>query len=190
MRIVSGKYRGKILTPPQSKNIRPTLDKVKQALFTKLQFEIPNANVLDLFCGSGALGIEAVSRGAKQVVFVDNNAKSIDLTKKNLASIGFSQNQKTSVKVLLNSYEKALEYLAKQNYVFDIIILDPPYEHTEYYQTALKLIKDKNLLVENGIIVCERLKGIKIEQGYFNLLTTKNYGTVALDYFSFPFSEH
>lgn len=186
MRIVSGKYRGKILIPPQSKNIRPTLDKVKQALFTKLQFEIPNANVLDLFCGSGALGIEALSRNAKLVVFVDNNARSIALTKKNLASIGYDKTNSNEVKVLLNSYEKALEILSKQNYVFDIIILDPPYEEVDYYKNALKIIEESSLLSQNGIIVCERLKETKIEQDYFQVLTTKIYGTVALDYFSLP----
>ena len=184
MRIVSGKFRGKILTPPQTKNIRPTLDKVKQALFTKLQFEIPNANVLDLFCGSGALGIEAISRSAKMVVFVDNNAKSIALTKKNLASLGREKESRTSVKIMLNSFEKALEILSKQNNVFDIIILDPPYEELDYYKTALKLIKENSLLSKEGIIVCERLKETEIEQDYFNLFDTKVYGTVALDYFA------
>ncbi|MBQ4535887.1 MAG: RsmD family RNA methyltransferase, partial [Clostridia bacterium] len=86
MRIVSGKFRAKKLCPP-SHDIRPTLDKVKQALFTKLQFQIECSAVLDLFSGSGALGIEAISRGARKVVFVDSNTKSIDLTKKNVSSL-------------------------------------------------------------------------------------------------------
>ena len=87
MRVVSGKYKGRILKSPKSDNIRPTGDKVKQGLFTKLQFFVQNTVVLDLFCGSVALGIEALSRGAKKVYFVDKDKRSIMLTKENLKGI-------------------------------------------------------------------------------------------------------
>lgn len=176
MRIVSGKFRGKILASP-SHNIRPTLDKVKQALFTKLQFEIPNSTVLDLFSGSGALGIEAISRGAKEVVFCDKNELSIQLTKKNIASIKFDKNE-TNVEILNCDFLIALEKL--KNKKFNLIILDPPYE-SGLYEKAMEFIFKNKML--DGYLVCERLKEKKIEQNYFALETTKNYGTVSLDYF-------
>ena len=82
MRVIAGKYKGKQLLSPKTNNVRPTGDKVKQAIFTKLQFFVDGARVLDLFCGSGALGIEALSRNAKEVVFVDKSIDSIKHTKK------------------------------------------------------------------------------------------------------------
>jgi len=177
MRIISGQFKGKKLLPPKH-DIRPTLDKVKQALFTKLQFETPNAVVLDLFCGSGALGIEAVSRNAKKVMFFDSNFQSIALTKSNIESLKL-ENNNTQIEILQKDYLTALNGL---NEKFDLIILDPPYE-SGFYVKALQIIKEKNLLAENGVIVCERLKDKKIEQSFFALDCTKNYGTISLDYF-------
>lgn len=175
MRIVSGKFRGKTLQGPKH-NIRPTLDKVKQALFTRLQFEIQDAVVLDLFSGSGALGIEAVSRGAKRVVFCDNNPQSIALTKKNLNSI----NHSCEVKVLGCHYQTALEQLRAEK--FDLIIVDPPYQ-SDYYEKVLEFVFENQMLNPNGFIVCERLKDKKIEQNNFALDCSKDYGSVSLDYF-------
>ena len=102
MRIISGKYKGKQLKAPVSDNIRPTGDKVKQALFTKLQFFVCDKTVLDLFSGSGALGIEALSRGAKKVIFVDKDYRSVNLTKENLKGID------GNYKVIKCDYKSAL----------------------------------------------------------------------------------
>ena len=174
MRVVAGKFRAKKLLPP-THNIRPTLDKVKQALFTRLQFDIEDATVLDLFSGSGALGIEALSRGAKKVVFCDVDEKSVALTKKNLQGIKTEQ----EIKVYRTDF---LKFLKTTKDVFDLIILDPPYEK-KYYVPALEVIFERQLLAEDGVIVCERLKANPIKQDWFCLETTKNYGTVALDYY-------
>lgn len=176
MRIVSGQFKGKKLIAPKH-DIRPTLDKVKQALFTKLQFEIEDAVVLDLFCGSGALGIEAISRNAKKVVFCDNNYESISLTKNNILSLNMKNNN-TKIEIINKDYKTALNSF---NEKFDLIILDPPYE-SDFYVKALQIIKEKDLLAPNGVIVCERLRSKKIEQNLFTLDCTKEYGSVALDY--------
>lgn len=177
MRIVSGMFRAKKLIPP-THNIRPTLDKVKQALFTKLQFEIKESIVLDLFCGSGALGIEAISRGAKKVVFCDDDKKSIALTKKNLLSLKLNDNL-CEIVVKKNNYINFLNnYNAEK---FNLIILDPPYENN-FYLSALHIIKEKKLLAKNGIIVCERLKKLPLMYDDFKIICTKNYGSVSLDY--------
>ena len=175
MRIVSGKFRAKKLSPP-THNIRPTLDKVKQALYTKLQFQIEGARVLDLFSGSGAIGIEAISRGASKVVFVDVNTKSIELTKKNVGSLKLDNT--TKIEIRKSDY---LTYLEGAKEQFDIIILDPPYENG-FYLPALETIKAKNLLADDGVIVCEHLREQEIVQDFFEVLDVKNYGSVSLTY--------
>lgn len=177
MRVVAGKFRAKKLFGPDH-NIRPTLDKVKQALFTRLQFDIENSVVLDLFSGSGAMGIEALSRNAKKVIFCDIDEKSIKLTKKNLSSLKIDETQQVFVKKI-----NYIDFLKSTDEKFDLIILDPPYE-SGYYLPALEQIYSRNLLNDNGIIVCERLKNSCIEQEYFDLECTKNYGSVSLDYFT------
>lgn len=173
MRVIAGKYKGKQLLSPKTNNVRPTGDKVKQAIFTKLQFFVDGARVLDLFCGSGALGIEALSRNAKEVVFVDKSIDSIKLTKKNLSLI--NQN----CKVINADFKIALERFKEQ---FDLILIDPPYA-SGVYETCLELIYKYNLLSHNGIIVCERDKTNIISCDKFKLFDTKDYGTVSVDYF-------
>ena len=173
MRIISGKYRGKILSSPTTTLVRPTGDKVKQAIFTKLQFFVADKIVLDLFSGSGALGIEALSRGAKEVIFVDKNVESVKLTKKNLQSINYSS------KVINMDYAIALKSFKQQ---FDLILIDPPYA-SGVYENCLELIYKYNLLNDDGIIVCERDRTKPFTSKYFNIVDTKNYGTVSVDYF-------
>ena len=174
MRIVSGKHRGKILNSPSSTNIRPTTDKVKQAIFTKLQFFVAEKRVLDLFSGSGALGIEAISRGAKEVVFVDKSLDSVKLTQKNLKSIN------EQARVLYLDYQTALKSFVDP---FDLILLDPPYA-SGVYENCLDIIFERNLLCNDGVIVCERDRNIIIKSDKFKLFDTKVYGTIAVDYFT------
>ncbi len=173
MRIIAGKYRGKILQAPKTKSIRPTGDKVKQAIFTKLQFFVTGKKVLDLFSGSGALGIEALSRGASEVVFVDNGREGYHLTKSNLKSIG------ENCKVVFSPFDVALENF-KEN--FDLILLDPPYK-SGYYEKCFKLIFKNKLLSQQGIIVCERDRTLPLLTDYFEIFDTKDYGNVSVDYF-------
>ena len=172
MRIISGRFKGKPLKDLKYDHIRPTADKVKQALFTKLQFEIEGARVLDLFCGTGGLGIEAISRGAKEVIFVDKNPKSVALTKENLRSI------KSDAKVYNVPFDKALEKVQGK---FDLIILDPPYK-SGFYEKAISLISQRELLAEEGTIVCEHNKDDVFDYSLFDVYDEKTYGTVVLTY--------
>lgn len=171
MRIIAGKFRGKPLKSPKSDNIRPTGDKVKQALFTKLQFFVPDSIVLDLFCGSGALGIEALSHGAEFVYFVDKDKRSVALTKQNLIGLG------TNYKVLNCDYSEALGLIDRK---LDLILLDPPYA-SGVYEDALKIIAEKKLLAKDGIIVCEHPNELVINTTY-QVFDQKRYGTVTLTY--------
>ena len=172
MRIISGRFKGKPLKDLKYDHIRPTADKVKQALFTKLQFEIEGARVLDLFCGTGGLGIEAISRGAKEVIFVDKNPKSVALTKENLRAI------KSDAKVYNVPFDKALEKVQGK---FDLIILDPPYK-SGFYEKAISLISQRELLAEEGTIVCEHNKDDIFDYSLFDVYDEKTYGTVVLTY--------
>ena len=172
MRIVAGKFKGKTLIENKFNHIRPTTDKVKQAIFTKLQFEISGSRVLDLFCGPGALGIEAISRGASEVIFVDVNEKSVNLTKKNLSSI------KSAAKVFKCDAEHALDILKGG---FDLIFLDPPYK-SGLYEKTLQKIYQKDLLNDDGTIVCEHSKDDTFDYTPFSVYDEKNYGTITVTY--------
>ena len=174
MRVISGKYKGKILKSPTSDNIRPTGDKVKQGLFTKLQFFVQDKIVLDLFCGSGGLGIEALSRGAQKVYFVDKDKRSILLTKQNLNGID------GDYKVINSTYSHALNLIDDK---FDLILIDPPYA-SGVYSDVLNIIYEKKLLNQEGIIVCEHPNELEFDTGCFAIFDQKRYGTVTLTFLS------
>lgn len=172
MRIISGKFKGKQLLENKFDHIRPTTDKVKQAIFTKFQFDIASSRVLDLFCGTGALGIEAISRGASEVIFVDLNEKSVMLTKKNLESI------KSNAKVYKCDAEKAVELVKGK---FDFILLDPPYQ-SGLYEKILKKIAEYDILRDDGVIICEHAKENSFDWAPFSVSDEKNYGTITVTY--------
>lgn len=150
MRVISGKSRGKKLIALDSKKTRPTLDRVKEALFSKLQNQIENSTVLDLFAGTGALGIEALSRGAKEAVFCDKAPEAIKVIKQNIEN---TRNIEKST-IINKDYSLALEKVSKQNKKFDIIFLDPPYR-TNFATEATKKIIMSDMLTEDGIIIIE-----------------------------------
>ncbi len=171
MRIISGKYRGKKLKEFALSSTKPTLDKVKEAIFDLIQFEVPDAVVLDLFAGTGALGIEAISRGAKKTIFVDNKKQAIKLINENLKGIEGN---------FIVELEDFLSFLNSTTEKFDIVLLDPPYA-TDFGEVAIKTILEKNLLNENGIIIFEtsEQKDLKLYFEGFKI-KKKKYGTVAV----------
>ena len=148
MRVITGKARGISLKTPNGQQTRPTSDRVKEALFSIIQFEIAGARVLDLFGGTGQLGIEALSRGAKSAVFVDYNESACSLIRENLNRCGFA----TNAKVIRSDY---LSYLNCCTDQFDIIILDPPYGEL-FLEKSLKMITEIDILQSSGIIITER----------------------------------
>ena len=172
MRVDSGKFKGRKLQENKYDHIRPTTDKVRQALFVKLQFFLPGKKVLDLFCGTGALGIEALSRGADSVVFVDKDARSVQMTKTNLKNLGIDTKVfKCDACLFLNRCEEK----------FDLIILDPPYK-SGLYEKVLPIIKERQLLTEDGIIVCEHATEDTFDYGDFEMFDEKRYGNITLTY--------
>jgi len=146
MRVISGITRGRKLKAPQGLDIRPTSSIVKESIFNIIQFDIEGRRVLDLFAGTGQLGIETLSRGARSVVFVDSSPDAVKLIKENVKLCGFEN----SCEILRSD---ALDYLERRG-TFDIIIIDPPYDTTLTIRTINKIIEfDK--LNDNGIMLCE-----------------------------------
>ena len=169
MRIISGKRRGlKLLSPPGDKT-RPTTDRVKESLFNIIQMRFPCGSVLDLFSGSGALGIEALSRGAEKAVFVELDKDAYEVTRKNLAAGGFLENA-----VLLRN--NSLDFLSGCSEEFDVIFLDPPY-NKGLLTKALKIIYERGLLKENGIIAAEtEAGGEEASHPGFEIIKSARYG--------------
>lgn len=173
MRIVAGRYRGKRLFAPSDDTVRPTTDRIKETLFNILQHDVPDAAVLDLFCGSGALGIECLSRGAKEVVFVDKHRDSVALTNENLKGI------EGNYKVITGDFLTVLRTLHRK---FDLIFLDPPYAGN-LGELAIEAICDLDILNKNGIIVFEHGSEKKYSCSRSDLKTrTKAMGHVTVEF--------
>ena len=167
MRVISGKARGVNLKTPDGVLTRPTIDRVKEALFSIINFDIPASNVLDLFGGTGQLGIEALSRGAKSAVFVDQRDDACKLIKENLRRTKLEQD----AKVVRMDY---LDYLKRCKDKFDIIFLDPPYAEV-FLESALKCITEIDILQSGGIIVAERPLGKDLPWDFEGFTRSKDY---------------
>ena len=167
MRVITGKARGVQLKTPDGMLTRPTADRVKEALFSIINFDIPGANVLDLFGGTGQLGIEALSRGAKQSVFVDTREEACQLIRENLRRTKLTQDGT----VIRSDY---MDYLNRCRETFSIIFLDPPYAET-YLENALKRITEIDILRTDGIIVTERPVGKELPCAFDDYQRSKDY---------------
>ena len=144
MRVITGTARGRRLKTPENSDIRPTTDNVKESVFNIIQFDIEGRRVLDLFAGTGQLGIECLSRGAAEAVFIDDSREAVRIVKDNLKACGFS------APVL---QQDALSYLRSCGR-FDLIFVDPPYD-ANLYEPVLETINSVDILSDGGIILCE-----------------------------------
>jgi len=174
MRVVGGRKRGTQLIGFDREEVRPTLDRVKESMFNIIQFE-PMNRVVDLFAGTGQLGIECISRGAEHAVFCDNSPQSLDIVRKNLKKTGFER----EARVLLCDYKRFLKYEAQGEY--DLIFVDPPY-HEGLSDRALRQIGMHPVLKKSGIVVleCARDESKAEEEGNLILRRRYDYGTVSV----------
>ena len=177
MRIIGGKYKSRVLAEFPGTDVRPTGDRVKESLFNILSLKIGGARVLDLFCGSGALGLECLSRGAKEAVFNDFSSESIRLLEKNMKALGVVKGAEGKVSTL--DFSVCLDGLKGG---FDLIFLDPPYRF-EYGVPALEKIARRGLLNENGIAVYERDKPFEERIDGLEKYDERRYGRTYLTFF-------
>ena len=167
MRVITGKARGIVLKTPEGMATRPTADRVKEALFSIIQFEIPAARVLDLFGGTGQLGIEALSRDAKSAVFVDEREDACRLIRENLKRTKLE----AQARVVRSDY---LAFLKTCRDKFDIILLDPPYAEV-FLENSLKMITEIDILETGGIIVAERPLGKELSWDFPGYTRSRDY---------------
>lgn len=167
MRVIAGTAKGIRLSTPEGMRTRPTTDRVKEALFSIVQFDLPGARVLDLFGGTGQLGIEAMSRGAAKAVFVDSGREACQLIRSNLKKTHFE----AQAVVVQSDY---MEYLNRCRERFDLILLDPPYAEV-YLENAIKRITEIDILQSGGIIVAERPLGKELPWEFEGFSRSRDY---------------
>ena len=172
MRVITGEARGRKLVALEGEDVRPTTDRVKEGMFNIIQFDLEGANVIDLFAGSGQLGIEALSRGAKRCTFVDSANRSIEVVKQNLKTVGFEK--RASV---FCGDSKMYIGLSKDN--FDIALLDPPY-NKNIIDAVLPSVAEK--MTDYGVIICESALDETLPQtaGEFSIHREYRYGKIKL----------
>lgn len=171
MRVISGILKGKNIEGYSISGTRPTMDRVKESVFSTIQDSIKNSVVLDLFAGSGQLGIEAISNGSKLCYFIDNNKEATNTIKKNIELL----NIKDKSIVLNYDYKKSLNYFKDNNIKFNIIFVDPPYDY-DVLDKVISKILEYNLLEKKGILVIEHTKEIKGDYKDLYLYKAKKYG--------------
>ncbi len=175
MRVITGTARGRRLIPPEGSQVRPTPDRVKEALYNIIQFEVEGRSFLDLFAGSGQIGIEALSRGAARAVFVDASKESAAVVQKNLQITGFGSRAQV--------YQTdALDFLRRYDGRFDLAFLDPPY-HSGLLEAVLPALSQR--MNRGGAILCEHPQDEELPQeaGGFRAVRSYRYGKILLTVF-------
>lgn len=181
MKIISGTLKGRNIEGYNIEGTRPTMDRVKESLFGMIQDYIKDSTVLDLFAGSGNLGVEAISNGAKIAYFIDNNPEVIKVLNKNIANLDIQSKSR----VILSDWKKALNTFATQNIKFDLIFIDPPYAY-DVYEKILNKVSTLNLLSDNGLIIME-YSNLHLPTTYENLTLYKerNYGNKSINIYKY-----
>ncbi len=179
IRVIAGLYRGRKLKYSKNPEIRPTSQLVKEGLFNIIGNEkIVGSNFLDGFCGTGAVGIEAISRGANYVVFIDNSETAIKLVKENINICEI----KGGYEIIHNDFNRGVIQLAKKNSIFDIVFIDPPYELLNF-SDPLKVVWKRKILKKDGIAIVQHSSRIDYSPKYFQLIKKRLYGDTAFSFF-------
>jgi 16S rRNA (guanine966-N2)-methyltransferase len=169
MRVIAGKYRSRRLKGPGAMRVRPTSDRLRETLFNILGPSIADSYFVDLFAGTGAVGIEAISRGARDVFFVESSAKAARLVRDNLASLEI----RTGAEVIEADAIRGLERLAARRLIADFIFLDPPYEKADEYSEVLEFLDASHLIAPRGIVIVEHFSKMELPQRLDRLECTR-----------------
>ena len=178
MRIIGGKFRSRVLAEFPGEDVRPTSDRAKESLFNILALKLQGARVLDLFAGSGSLGLECLSRGAKEVIFNDFSKDSLAIVRKNLTALKIPVNGEEA-KITQSDYLSCLSVMRGK---FDVVFLDPPYRF-DYGKSALEMIAKRGLLSENGVAVYERDRAFEGEIDGLEQYDERKYGKTYITFF-------
>ncbi len=176
MRVIGGEWGGRRLYAPEGNDTRPTADRVREALFNIIREDTWDAEVLDVFSGSGALSIEALSRGARHAVLIESSRKAAQIIRKNLDLCGAGE----KAQLIIAPWESALPSLRGKQ--FSLVMLDPPYRLVEAYQQVAHRLLHEGMLQENALLVMEHARGVEIPglEPEFEIFDTRRYGEVCL----------
>ncbi len=196
MRIIAGKFKSRKLNFISEERTRPTADVVREALFCKIQFDIPNSMFLDLFSGSGSIGLEALSRGAKEVYFIEKDRRNFEIIKNNIKML-YGENYEKSAEeqgqkinlinsdflTFLDSFSSTIR--KEKGSSFDFVYIDPPY-NSEFYKIALEKLKNKELIKDESLVICEHEWQSDLFKGEnicgCQIISQKKYGIKMLSY--------
>jgi 16S rRNA (guanine966-N2)-methyltransferase len=185
MRVIAGTYRSRILRSLKGLELRPSSDRLRETLFNVLTPQIAGARFLDLFAGTGAIGIEALSRGAAEVAFVEKHRPAVALIRKNLESLGIN----SEVRVIASDVLKAIQELAaacvEETSRFDFIFLDPPYAASEEYERVLEFVGSCDLLAADGVVIAEHQHKFELEEsiGLLRRVRVLKQGNAVLSFY-------
>jgi 16S rRNA (guanine966-N2)-methyltransferase len=182
MRVIAGKYRSRALKGPGNLPLRPTSDSLRETLFNVLGPSLEDSLFIDLFAGTGAVGIEAISRGARDAFFVESNPKAVKLIRDNLAALQISRN----VEVIEAEAVRGLEKIAARRLVADFIFLDPPYDETDQYSEVLEYLDSSHLIAPQGMVIAEHYSKIELLERLDRLECTRQIeqGDAVLSFYS------
>ena len=189
MRVIAGAFRGRRLTAPKGNRlVRPTADRVKESVFSILQKQIVDTNFLDLCAGTGSMGIEALSRGAKHVTFLERDARCIEIIERNLHTCGLLTEPQARYHLLRRDVVKGITYLGKRSAVFEVIYFDPPYGlggGSQLYTTCLPLLAEGSLLCVGGILLVEHAKQCDVPDTVGSLKRSRQacYGDTVVSFY-------
>ena len=198
MRVIAGTFRGRRLaTPKGTRLVRPTADRVKESVFSILRERIVDANFLDLCAGTGSMGIEALSRGAKHVTFLERDSRCIEVIERNLHTCGLLAESDTRYHLFRRDVVKGIAYLCKRSVIFEIIYFDPPYRvdlagGSQLYTTCLRLLAESSLLCIGGILLVEHAKQCVVpdEVGSLRRGRQARYGETVVSFYEKSFKYH
>ena len=181
MRVIAGKYGGRKLHGPGALELRPTSDQLRETLFNILGPALEGSYFIDVFAGTGAIGIEAVSRGARKVFFLEKHPRTISLIERNLEQLGI----RAGIEVLAGDAERSLEKLAARHLLADFVYLDPPYDTPGEHQRILEFLGSSHLIAPQGVVIVEHFKKMVLDERFDRLELTrvKEQGDAALSFY-------
>lgn len=169
MRVIAGKFRSRPLRTLRGMALRPTSDRLRETLFNVLGASVEGSTFVDLFAGTGAIGIEALSRGAERVIFVENHAAAVKLIRENLKSLGIAN----EAEILAMDAIRGLKHLAARDGRADFVFMDPPYARAEEYERVLEFTDSARILPTEGVVIAEHAKKIELPESVHSLERTR-----------------